>query len=164
MADSETRDVAAHEAAQTHHYWLHFPPHPARKDDPHYVDFDHYHRKTRAAARCYIGERIGFGECLDAQGSPCPPPDGGGEQPGLELHHAHIEFSLQNGVDLTALEKDYPGVSDPTQVGAWVESAVNLRWYCAWHHRGASGAHTATHSDFEATQYVPGLISKGPSE
>ena len=153
-------DVQAHQQAESHHYLMHFPPHPARADDPHYVDFDHYHRTHRAVARCYIGERIGFGDCMDAQMNPAPPPDGGGEQPGLELHHAHIEFSLQNGVSLAALEKDYPGVSDPSQVGAWVESAANLRWYCAWHHRGAAGAHTASHSDFEASQYVQGLITK----
>ena len=155
--------VPAHDQAETHRYLMHFPPHPARENDPHYADFNHYHRRTRATARCFIGERIGYGDCLDAQGHPCPPPEDGGEQPGLELHHAHIEFSLQNGVDLTALEVDYPGVSDPSQVGAWVESAANLRWYCAWHHRGAAGAHTASHSDFEASQYVRELISKIPS-
>lgn len=160
MPDQETAGVAAHSQAESHHYLMHFPPHPARTNDPHYVDFNAYHRAHRATARCYIGERIGFGDCRDAQFRPCPPPENSGEQPGLELHHAHIEFSLQNGVDLAALEKDYPGVSDPSQVGAWVESAPNFRWYCAWHHRGAAGAHTASHSDFEASQYVQGLITK----
>ncbi len=138
---------------------MHFPEHPARTDDPHYVDFNAYHRKNRATARCYIGLRIGFDECRDAQGNLAPAPETG-EQAGLELHHAHIEFSLQNGVDLKALEVDYPGVSDPSQVGAWVESAENLRWYCAWHHRGPGGAHSASHSDFEASQYVKSLITK----
>jgi hypothetical protein len=33
---------------------------------------------------------------------------------------------------------------------------------CAWHHRGAAGAHTASHSDFEASQYVQGLITGAP--
>lgn len=155
-------EVAAHSAAQTHRYVVHFPPHPARKDDPHYVDFDHYHRKTRPTARCFVGERIGFDTCRDAQGVPCPPPADGGEQPGLELHHAHVEFSLQQGVDLKALEVDFPGISDPTQVGAWVESDENFRWLCCWHHRGPGGAHTASHSDWEASQYVPSLISKRP--
>jgi hypothetical protein len=156
------RVVSAHEHTESHRYLMHFPPHPARKDDPHYVDFDHYHRKTRPTARCFIGERIGFGECMDAQGHPAAPPAGGGEQPGLELHHAHVEFSLQNGIDLAALEVDYPGISDPTQVGAWVESAANFRWLCAFHHRGPAGAHTAAHADWEALQYVPGLTSKAP--
>jgi hypothetical protein len=69
-----------------------------------------------------------------------------------------VEFSLQNGISLTALEKDYPGISDPTQVGAWVESETNFRWLCVHHHRGAAGAHTASHADYEASQYVIGLI------
>ena len=151
--------VPAHEQAESHHYLMHFPPHPARESDPHYADFHHYHRLHRATARCYIGERIGFGDCRDDQFRPCPPPDGDGEQPGLELHHSHVEFSLQNGVDLAALEKDYPGISDPSQVGEWVESDVNFRWLCSWHHRGSAGAHTASHSDWEASQYVQGLIT-----
>lgn len=147
----------AHDGQQTHRYLLHFPAHPAREDDPHYRDFDHYHRTTRATARCYIGERIGFDDCRDAQGNPAAPVEDG-EQPGLELHHAHIEFALQNAIDLTALEVDYPGVSNPDELGAWVESAENLRWLCAYHHRGASGAHTASHSDWEAAQYIRGLV------
>ena len=32
---------------------------------------------------------------------------------------------------------------------------------CAYHHRGPAGAHTAAHADFEASQYVLGLI--GPA-
>jgi hypothetical protein len=154
MAD----EIAAHDQAESHHYVVHLPPHPAPPPAPPNVAIDHYHRKTRAAARCYVGERIGFGYCRDAQGRPCPPP-GGGQQPGLELHHAHVEFSLQNGIDLAALEKDFPGISDATSVGAWVESDVNFRWLCCEHHRGPGGAHTASHSDWEASQYVPGLIA-----
>ena len=150
--------VEAHDAKQTHHYLVHFPAHPARTGDPHYVDFDHYHRRTRPTARCYVGERIGFGDCRDAQGRPTPAPDTG-PQGGLELHHAHIEFSLQNGIDLAALEKDYPGVSDATTVGAWVESETNFRWLCVHHHRGSAGAHTASHADWEAGQYIRGLIA-----
>jgi hypothetical protein len=30
---------------------------------------------------------------------------------------------------------------------------------CVYHHRGPGGAHTASHSDWEAGQYVPALIS-----
>ena len=151
--------VKAHVQVEGHHYLMHFPPHPARTSDPHYADFNAYHRRTRSAARCFIGERIGFSDCLDAQGQPAQP-DAKGWQPGLELHHAHVEFSLQNGVSLEALEKDYPGISNPDQVGAWVESGANFRWLCAWHHRGAAGAHTASHSDWEASQYLLGLITK----
>lgn len=154
--------VPAHDGAQSHHYLLHFPEHPARTDDPHYKDFDAYHRRTRPTARCYVGERVGYSDCRDAQGNPAEPTGNGGYQPGLELHHAHIEFSLQNGVSLAALEKDYPGVSNPDEVGAWVETEANFRWLCAFHHRGAGGAHTASHSDWEAQQYVLGLIGEAP--
>jgi hypothetical protein len=153
-------DVAAHPAAQTHHYVVHFPEHPARPDDPHYVDFNAYHQKYRATARCYVGERVGFDDCRDAQGTGCLPPVGPGEQPGLELHHAYVEFSLQNGVSLTALEHDFPGISDTTVIGAWIETDANFRWLCCEHHRAAGGAHTASHSDWEASKYVLGLISK----
>jgi hypothetical protein len=154
-------DVEAHDAVQSHRYLMHFPPHPAREHDPHYKDFDHFHRQYRDTARCHIGERVGFDTCRDAQGNPALPVDGGA-QPGLELHHAHIEFSLQNGISLSALAKDYPGVDDPNEVGKWVESGTNFRWLCAWHHRGAAGAHTASHADWEASQYVLGLLDSPP--
>ena len=121
--------VTAHDGKQTHRYLMHFPAHPARTGDPHYVDFNHFHRKTRDTARCYIGERIGFNECRDAKGNPAFV-DVDGKQIGLELHHAHIEFSLQNGVSLDALKVDYPGIENPDEVGAWVESATNFRWLC----------------------------------
>lgn len=152
--------VAAHSQTESHHYVMHFPEHPARTDDPHYVDFNHYHKTHRKTARCWIGERIGFEDCKDSKFKPCPPPEAGGEQPGLELHHAFVEFSLQQGVDLAALEKDFPGISNSTDVGAWVESDQNFRWLCAWHHRGAAGAHTASHSDWTASAYIHGLIGK----
>lgn len=156
MADDAP--VAVHSGAQSHHYTVHFPPHPARTSDPHYVDFNHYHKLHRAAARCYVGERIGFHDCTDVKGPSLISADG--VQTGLELHHAHVEFSLQNGIDLSALEKDFPGISNATDVGAWVESDVNFRWLCVFHHRGPGGAHTAAHADWEAGQYIPGLISK----
>lgn len=156
--------VAAHVSGETHRYVVHFPPHPARTSDPHYKDFDAYHRKTRATARCYIGERVGFHDCRDEKGKPCPPPSGKGEQPGLELHHSHVEFSLQHGVSLEALEKDYPGINNKDEVGDWIESDANFRWLCVFHHRGPGGAHTASHSDWEAQQYVLGLISAEPKD
>jgi hypothetical protein len=141
--------VDKHSAKQTHSYWVNYPEHPARRSDPHFRDFAEYRRRTKATAQCAVGlARNDFTECH-------------GE---LELHHAHIEFSLQNGVDLTWLEKDYPGVSDPAQVGAWVESAENLEWLCESHHRGPGGVHVASASDYEAEKYVRGLISGAPEE
>lgn len=135
--------TSAHDQAVTHHYAVRYPAHPARENDPHYADFEAYRRRTKATAMCAVGDHRGdFSECHG----------------GLELHHSHIEFSLQNGVDLSWLEKDYPGVSDPGQVGAWVESADNLQWLCEFHHRGHGGVHIASASDFEAEKYVRGLI------
>lgn len=133
----------AHQQKVTHSYILYYPEHPAREDDPHYRDFEEYRRRTKDTAKCAVGaHRDDFSECHG----------------GLELHHAHVEFSMQNGVDLKWLEKDYPGISDPDEVGAWVESAVNLQYLCEWHHRGQDGVHVATHSDFEASRYVRGLM------
>jgi hypothetical protein len=125
---------------------MHYPEHPARQDDPHYRDFEAYRRRTKATAKCAMGVARGdFSECdLSAP---------------LELHHSHVEFSLQNGVDLAWLERDYPGISDPNQVGAWVESADNLQWLCRACHRGHGGVHVAAASDYEASRYVRGLIS-----
>lgn len=134
----------AHDGPITHKYIMHYPAHPPRKGDPHYKDFEAYRRRTKATAKCQVGEhRNDFSEC----------------QGGLELHHSHVEFSLQNGVDLEWLEVDYPGISDPDSIGAWVESAANLMWLCEFHHRGHGGVHVASASDYEAEKYVKELIS-----
>ena len=140
--------VESHDQNVTHHYTVHYPDHSERASDPHYVDFNSYRARTKDTAQCSIGaHRNDFTECtLDKP---------------LELHHSHVEFSLQNGVDLKWLEVDYPGISDPNTIGAWVESADNLLWLCEFHHRGAGGVHTAAASDYEAEKYVRGLI--GPT-
>lgn len=136
--------TAAHEQAETRHYVMHFPEHPAREDDPHYRDFEAFRRRTHATARCAFAAETG--DDSECRGN-------------LELHHTHVEFSLQNGVDLTRLEHLYPGISNPDEVGAWVESGTNLTWLCAWHHRGQGGVHTAAAADYEASKWVRGLIT-----
>jgi len=134
----------AHNGKITHTYWVNYPAHEPREGDPNYVDFEAYRRRTKDTAKCAMGiHRNDFSECVGQ----------------LELHHSHIEFSLQNGVNLEWLEIDYPGVSDPHHVGAWVESAQNLLWLCEWHHRGAGGVHVASSSDYEAEKYVRHLIT-----
>jgi hypothetical protein len=156
----------AHDQAETHHYTVHYPPHPARTDDPHYVDCNHFHKQFGRGARCRIGLQfddatsptrqtdkphrlIGTGEVNAACDVAGP----------IELHHAHVEFSLQQGIDLSALEKDYPGISNPNDLGAWVETGANFEWLCVFHHRGHGGAHVSSASDFEAEKYVRGLIT-----
>lgn len=141
----------AHGQKILHAYVVHYPEHPAREDDPHYKDFEEFRRRTKDGAKCSMGAARGdFSEC-----DPTRP---------LELHHAHVEFSLQNGVELKWLEKDYPGISDPSQVGAWVESAGNLMWLCARCHRGPGGVHVASASDYEAEKFVRNLISSADGE
>lgn len=136
--------TAAHDQTVAHRYIVHYPEHDPRAGDPHYVDFEEYRRRTEATAVCAFAVETGVhSECAG----------------GLELHHSHIEFSLQNGVDLAVLEAAYPGISDPAQVGAWVESAANLEWLCEWHHRGQGGKHNAAFADFEAEKFVRGLIA-----
>jgi hypothetical protein len=156
----------AHDQAETHRYVVHYPPHPARVDDPHYVDFTAFHRKHGPDARCAIGLRFDDGTPPTRQADKPHRLIGTGEIAAgcdttspIELHHAHVEFSMQNGVDLAVLERDYPGISNPDEVGAWVESGANFEWLCVAHHRGHGGAHVASASDFEAERYVRGLIT-----
>ena len=160
----------AHDQTETKHYVVHYPDHFPRTDDPHYKDFNAFHRKWSPTARCafalhfeqglsspqapvrqmgHPGRLIGFGESVGGCDTTSP----------MELHHSHIEFALANQVDLATLEHDYPGVSDPDTVGAWVESGANFTWLCVFHHRGHGGAHTASASDYEAERYVRGLIT-----
>lgn len=111
---SPKAQTAAHEQKVTRAYTLHYPDHAPREGDPHYVDFEHYRRQHVGTARCAMADTASGAECNG----------------GLELHHAHVEYAMQNGIDLAALEAAYPGVSNPDEVGAWVESGANLIFYC----------------------------------
>lgn len=134
----------AHSQKVSHNYVVHYPWHYPRPEDPHYIDFEHYHKLHSKTAKCAFSDSADADQCVL-------------DKP-LELHHKIIEFSLQNGVDFAVLEKDYPGISNPDEIGAWVESDINFIWYCQFHHRGHGGAHTASASDFEAERYVKDLI------
>jgi hypothetical protein len=147
---TETKKIVeAHDQLMTNHYTIHFPPHPARTDDPHYKDFNAIHRawkKDPEKWQCFVGKMRGdYSECDYTKP--------------LELHHAHIEFSMQNGVEFAWLEKAYPGIADPTTVGAWVETAENLMVLCVRHHRGSGGIHHASASDYEAAKFIRNLIA-----
>jgi hypothetical protein len=146
MGDGEV--VAAHVQKVSHQYTVRYPDHTPREADPNYVDFNHLHREWKKDPdkwQCAIGKHRGdFSECsLDKP---------------LELHHAHIEFALMNDVNLEWLEHDYPGISNPEQLGAWVESADNLVVLCEFHHRGHAGVHVASASDYEGVKYIKGFI------
>lgn len=135
--------VAEHDQKITKSYVMHYPEHPPREEDPHYKDFEAYRRRTKDTARCAFAEETGDdSECHGL----------------LELHHHYIEFSLQNGISFERLERKFPGISDPSKAGEWVESAENLIYLCAFHHRGHGGVHTAAAADYEASKWVKGLI------
>jgi hypothetical protein len=141
-------DVPAHLQKVNHSYIISYPEHPARADDPHYKDFEEIRRRLSSDPstwQCAIGlHRNDFSECDLTKP--------------LELHHSHIEFALQNGVDLAWLEKDYPGISNPNELGAWIENPQNLLVLCIRHHISAEGIHVLSSSDYEAAKYVKGLI------
>ncbi len=132
-------DVPAHDQPLTVRLVLHYPAHDAREHDPHYRDFEAYRRAHIATASCAYAAT---GECAG----------------GLELHHRHVEFALLNGIDLSLLEADFPGIGDPDSVGAWIESDANFEFLCARHHRGPGGAHTTPEAIWQSERYVRGLV------
>jgi len=148
MSDDD-KAVIAHIQKFTHSYTIAYPEHSAREDDPHYVDFHHIQREWKKDPekwRCAFGaDRGDFSECDLTRP--------------LEIHHNHVEFALLNDIDLSLLNVKYPGVGDRDKLGAWVEDADNLIVYCAKHHRGHAGVHSASSADFEASHFIRNLIS-----
>ena len=151
------KPTPAHSQQVTNHYHVAYPEHAPRTSDPHYLAFEAYRKANVAAAVCYTGRRVGFDECQDAQGKPVGAQPNGGH--GLELHHHFLEFATVNAVDLTALEVDYPDLTDADKVAAWAETDANFLWLCAKHHRGFGGVHHAAAADWEASQYVQNLLA-----
>lgn len=153
--------TAAHSQRVTNTYQLTYPDHEPRATDPHYKAFATYRRLHIAEATCLVGQRVGFDECADALGEGIPiQPQFGTPGRGLEAHHKVLEFALLNSVDLKALQVDFPFLVDSAAVQAWAETAGNLEFICAKHHRGSGGIHHAAYADFEAALYIRGLISK----
>ena len=146
---SPTDITPAHEQAITHRYSLTYPEHGPRESDPAYADFHAFKTNRRKADTYYCDFAHEF---RDGDTSECDL-----TKP-LEAHHRHIEWAMLNEVDLTLLEKHYPGVSS-MGVGKWVESAENLELLCVWHHRSHAGKHTAAFADFEAQKDIRRLIS-----
>lgn len=136
--------IPAHAQTVTNRYVIHYPDHEPREGDPHYADFRAWKKRQRAtpgAWRCAWAARVDD----DSQCAPGP----------LEAHHGHIEFAMARAVDLTHLEHLYPGISNPDEVGAWIESDQNLILYCPRHHRSAdAGLHHLSAADFEASHFL----------
>lgn len=147
--------TAAHDQTVVNHYVMHYPAHAPRESDPHYGAFRAYRAHHVKTAVCYVGRRLGYDQCADAQGKPMTDQPG---HPGLELHHRVLEFSLINGVDLQALQLDFPDLTDIDKVREWAETDANLMFLCPRHHRGVGGIHHAAAADFSAELYVRDLI------
>jgi hypothetical protein len=147
----------AHSQQVTNHYHLAYPEHQPRAGDPHYAAFNAYRAANIATAVCYVGRRVGYDECKDAQGVPVGNQPNGGH--GLELHHHFLEFAVLNAVSIAAIEIDYPDLTDPEKVAVWAETDVNFWPLCAYHHRSMVGAHHASFADFNGAIYVQNLLS-----
>ena len=146
---TEEKIVAAHTQAISHKYEITYPEHGPRESDPYYSDFHQFkkNRKKTNTYYCDFAQEFRGGDSSECDTT----------HP-LEAHHKHIEWAMLNEVDLSLLEKHYPGVSSMA-VGAWVESAENLELLCVWHHRSRAGKHTAAYADFEAQKDIRRLIS-----
>lgn len=136
--------VAAHLQSFTNRYTVAYAAHEPRKGDPHKVDFDRWKRLQRAAGkwRCHWAAEVDDDSECDLS------------KP-LEAHHPHLELALLNNVNFKHLEHLYPGISDPTKAGAWIDSENNLVLYCARHHRSLeAGVHHLDSAMFEASKVL----------
>jgi len=139
--------IAAHDQLMVHRYTVHYPAHEPREKDPHYAELREFKRRRKAAGTYYCD--WGHAHYADECDTSHP----------LEAHHSVIEDAMFNEVDMVLLERDYPGISAPGVVGAWLDGEHNLMLLCRVHHRSAQGVHTASASDFEAESYVRRLIT-----
>jgi hypothetical protein len=60
----------------------------------------------------------------------------------IELHHSHVEFAYQNGVDVPKLNELLGLHLDDEAFKDWIESPENLEPLCSLHHRGAEAVHS----------------------
>lgn len=128
--------TAAHDQALTLHILTHVPAHEPRETDPHYHLFEAAKRRMKAAGlyKCAIGDDY----CGGA----------------LELHHSHIEFSQQGGMDLDKVNQQLGlHLADDEAFAAWIESPGNLEVLCAVHHRTHYGVHVIPGPLWEPLRY-----------
>lgn len=146
--------VPAHSQAFTKHYVVHYPAHEPRESDPHKRDFLEWKKRRKESGTYHcdfaVDHRNGdFSECDLSRP--------------LEAHHKVIEFAMTNEVDISLLEKDYPGISKE-ELGAWIDGDSNLTLLCVFHHRGPGGVHNASYSDYGSEFYIRNLISDSETE
>ena len=116
--------TAAHDQSMTLHILTHVPEHEPREDDPHYHLFEQAkaRMKRQGLWKCVIGDDYCAGN--------------------VELHHSHIEFSQQGGVDLFKVNQQLGlHLASDEDFQQWIESPGNLEPLCAVHHRTHYGIH-----------------------
>jgi catechol 2,3-dioxygenase-like lactoylglutathione lyase family enzyme len=120
--------TAAHTTKETLSVSFYFPEHEPRESDPHYHLFN--------AARARL-KRLGKLACWRC-----------GATERIELHHALVEFSLANGVDVARFAALYPEfhVENDEDFLAFCESEGNLLALCRECHRGSQGIHSVVYS------------------
>lgn len=114
----------AHNQPDTLHLVLFYPAHEPRKSDPNY----RYFREAKTRMK-----KAGLLKCV-VPGCGFPGP--------IELHHARVEFALQNGIDLQEFNTLYGLHLSDQEFLVYIESEGNLEPLCPTHHRGALGVHS----------------------
>jgi hypothetical protein len=126
----------AHDQRLTLHLLTHVPAHEPREDDPHYHLFNQVkaRMKRQGLMRCVIDDDYCGGN--------------------VELHHSHIEFSQQGGVDLDKINKQLGlDLDDDEEFQQWIESPGNLEPLCEVHHRTHFGIHVIPGPLWEPLRY-----------
>jgi len=106
--------TAAHYQSTTIHIREAVPEHPPRVGDPHYKYFNQAKARLTKLGKmkCWVGNH----ECAGD----------------LELHHSLVEYSLQEGVDISKFEELYPefGLTSDEQFLEFIEGEGNLTVLC----------------------------------
>jgi hypothetical protein len=136
--------VAAHDQKMTLHIVAHIAEHEMREDDPH------YHLFNEAKARL---KKLGLWKCA-LDDDYC----GGGP----ELHHYHVEFSQQNGMDFHKVNQALGlHIESDEEFAQWIESPGNLEVLCANHHRTHFGIHVLPAPLWEPLRYRKAGVAAG---
>lgn len=117
-----------------------YPAHEPRATDVHYSVFTATRRRLErlGALTCWIGNA----DCDTTHP--------------MELHHAMVEFSLANIVDVRHFRELYPEfhIESDEAFLRWVEGEGNLLCLCRSHHRGHIGIHSITYPAFVVQRYM----------
>lgn len=126
----------AHDHPLTLHLLTHVEAHEPRAGDPHYPLFIQAKARMKRQGLwvCAIGDDLCGGQ--------------------IELHHAHIEYSLINAMDVDKVNRALGLHLDDAAFADWVESPGNLEPLCVNHHRTHYGVHVIPSALWEPLRYL----------